>query len=559
MKRVFLIAAMAVLSSVIHAEDAGIQKLTLTIVPGSGSVGEQFDFATTVEKRHYTEVVEVASDEVEAAKSLLLQHENVRHVSETTPVSNPEPQNMIVPLSKAAFTNNPLFNDPGFVDQYAWVEGEEKTSLEGTPEGSSVQKAVKASETAEKLTIAVVDGGFHDVPSFQWKDGYNLVHPDNDPAGLLPFGETFINSNEPGCGNNHGQRVASVIGGKQDDNLGNAGVIQNGVDADFYAVRALNCNGSGFSTTVAEAIRYAAGDPNLVNPVNGDPVPRIDQPADIINLSLGQSTETPCAQYQQDAIDYARSQGAVVVFAAGNTGRNQSLPPGNCDGVINVGATDQRGRPALFSTYGPDLSYSAGGTNIPVMDEEGLAFASGTSFSAPLVSGILANLWKDVPGLTANQLRQFSLQATNDTPMLDQDMGNGVLDAVKLQEKAIEAVAPPDIQVKHPLGDDCVGAEKLAFFSEQDSSACDMREVTLNTDLEAGQHIVVFETDGNYTTTAPGASVHQTSQSDIFLVDEWDQAKDYGVQICDSPDGTQCASNIIEPLNLNSMDLACSR
>ena len=140
------------------------------------------------------------------------------------------------------------------------------------------------------------------------------------------------------------------------------------------------------------------------------------------------------------AVEILWFNGVVVVVSAGNKGSGVIYPPANDPFVITVGAMDDKGTGTIaddllasFSAYGtsengsvkPDLV--APGTNIIarlVNQNMGLAAAhpankvgtqyfrmSGTSMAAPMVSGAVALLLQDEPGLTPDQVK-YRLMAT---------------------------------------------------------------------------------------------------------------------------------------------------
>lgn len=118
----------------------------------------------------------------------------------------------------------------------------------------------------------------------------------------------------------------------------------------------------------------------------------IDQGATIINMSLG-VRHTGGGLPHHDVIDYARRKGVTVVAAAGNDGQEQLYYPGALPHVIAVGAVDERGEVAPFSTFGRQVSFVAPGTNIysTYLNNE-YAFSTGTSHATPFVTGAAALL-----------------------------------------------------------------------------------------------------------------------------------------------------------------------
>jgi subtilisin family serine protease len=115
----------------------------------------------------------------------------------------------------------------------------------------------------------------------------------------------------------------------------------------------------------------------------------------VINLSLGGE---PDSQTLRDAVDYARSRGALVVAATGNDG-GPVLYPAAYDPVLAVAATDQNDQVAYFSNRGLQVDVAAPGVNIystwPWVT--GYFTRSGTSMAAPHVSGVAALIWSQYP------------------------------------------------------------------------------------------------------------------------------------------------------------------
>jgi subtilisin family serine protease len=116
----------------------------------------------------------------------------------------------------------------------------------------------------------------------------------------------------------------------------------------------------------------------------------VDHGADVINLSFGGSDRS---DVQEDAVRYALARGVVVVAAAGNERSSTPQYPAAYDGVIAVGATDDRDRIWSGSSYGPWVDLAApGGGVFSLSLQGGFERRWGTSFSTPVVSGVAALL-----------------------------------------------------------------------------------------------------------------------------------------------------------------------
>lgn len=150
--------------------------------------------------------------------------------------------------------------------------------------------------------------------------------------------------------------------------------------------------------------------------------------ADIISSSLGYiDFDDPSQNYNHSDMDGnttivsraaagAVSRGMIVVNSMGNEGNNGIIAPADVDGVIAVGAVDESRSLTSFSSIGPTSDYrikpdlSAPGSRVPVVDVYSANRASyttnsGTSFSAPIVSGICALILQANAGAGAAQVR----------------------------------------------------------------------------------------------------------------------------------------------------------
>ena len=159
------------------------------------------------------------------------------------------------------------------------------------------------------------------------------------------------------------------------------------------------------------------------------------------------------------AAEIAASKGILVVDAAGNDGNDSwhfIIAPAdvNGDSLLAIGAVDQTGTPASFSSYGPNAlgmikpDLAARGVGVPVTAPTGnpqqYFSASGTSFATPLTAGLVACMiqarpsWP--PGYIIRALRETASNAS--TP--NNRVGYGIPDGLKaLRWQPSTANVPP--------------------------------------------------------------------------------------------------------------------
>ncbi|MEZ0290283.1 MAG: S8 family peptidase [Sulfolobales archaeon] len=181
--------------------------------------------------------------------------------------------------------------------------------------------------------------------------------------------------------NGHGTHVAGIIASSI-NNIGNAGVSPN---VTLYAVKVLNDAGYGTYSDVAEGIVLAVKGPDGIVNTSDD--------AKILSMSLGGSSDS---NILRDAVEWAYSNRAIIVAAAGNSGdgdpsTDNILYPARYDHVIAVGAIDQNYNVPSWSSDGPELDVVAPGVNIYSTYKNGdYAYMSGTSMATPHVSATIA-------------------------------------------------------------------------------------------------------------------------------------------------------------------------
>lgn len=140
------------------------------------------------------------------------------------------------------------------------------------------------------------------------------------------------------------------------------------------------------------------------------------------------------------AADLAAGRGLLVINSSGNsrTSTGTMGAPADGDSVLTVGAVDIDGLVTYFSSPGPTFDgrikpeVAALGISNTVADptnDFAYVNASGTSFSCPLTSGVVALMLERVPQLTPMQIIEALQQTASQSQTPDNDMGWGIVNA----------------------------------------------------------------------------------------------------------------------------------
>jgi thermitase len=271
----------------------------------------------------------------------------------------------------------------------AWTSGDAATLEDNLAIWTQIhlqQAQTLAPNWGAGVKVAVIDTGIdlnhpafvgHLAPSTDWKD---FVDADATPQEIVG-GEAY----------GHGTSVASIV-------------LQVAPKALIMPIRVLDSSGAGDTSKIASAISWAA-----------------QHGARVINLSLGTDAANFDCVVQKEIALAIQNYGTLMVFAAGNTGNTNvnypaitvksnpnsnpavracraapyKLTPALNAGVngasISVGSVNNLDQKSVFSSYGDKLEIVASGEDIyGPYPENSAASWSGTSMSAPLVTGSLA-------------------------------------------------------------------------------------------------------------------------------------------------------------------------
>jgi len=248
------------------------------------------------------------------------------------------------------------------------------------------------------VIVAVLDTGLDvshpDLRERVWRNPVDVPNgADDDGDGCVDdvHGCAFLYTPSEGCAEasggdiaddlGHGTFVAGIIGASGNGS-GMVGVARG---VTILPVKILDCKGSGNTFSLAQGILYA-----------------VQRGARVLNVSLGGPVDSA---YVREAIRIARvDYGALLVAATGNSGGDVSYPAKYAE-VLAVAATDAGGNArAPYSNSGPEVDVAAIGEGIIgtvraegcpsfitcLEGSPGYGSAGGTSFAAPLVSGLAA-------------------------------------------------------------------------------------------------------------------------------------------------------------------------
>lgn len=226
--------------------------------------------------------------------------------------------------------------------------------------------------------------------------------------------------------NGHGTAVASLIASNDPAAPGVAPA------AELVSIRVGDESGKADSFALAAGILAA-----------------VDCGVQIVNISMGTTENNPLIE---EAVAFAHEHNVLIVAASGNSEGADATYPAAYPSVISVGAVDASGEHLDFSNYGTYLSLTAPGYALDtVWPGNRYASISGTSASAPIVSGAIAATMSNGGGVTmsASKAAEIVMQYSNEAgiPGPDSEYGVGILDLGRVMSRAIPGIV--DAAITH--------------------------------------------------------------------------------------------------------------
>jgi subtilisin family serine protease len=305
-----------------------------------------------------------------------------------------------VPNHRRDFFYTP--NDPYFPVQWGLNNtGQTVSGVSGVADADI--DAPEAWEIERGLTTAVavavidtgIDLGHPDLSSKIWNNvdeiPGNLVDDDNNGFVDDNAGWDFVgNDNVPSDDYGHGTHVSGIVGAASNNSTGVAGVSPG---AKIMSLRAGDKRGL-LDIDIIAAMFYAT-----------------DNGARVVNMSFGSYFDSAAIQ---DAINYAYSNGVVLLAAVGNEFDTRVNYPAGDNHVIGVGATNSSDIKADFSNYNRTVDVVAPGVNIystmptypvqltrpPYNYSQNYDYLDGTSMATPHAAGLAALLLSKDSALT---------------------------------------------------------------------------------------------------------------------------------------------------------------
>lgn len=257
--------------------------------------------------------------------------------------------------------------------------------------------------TGSGKVMAIMDAGF---PGVDTALPFKRIKDNNQLLGGYDFvnrSDSFYN------GNSHGTLVLSSIAGYKENEL-----VGTAPDASFYL---FITEDSASENPVEESYWVEAAE-------------RADSlGVDVINTSLGYfSYDNAAYSHTYSEMDgktafitrgaeVACSRGMIVVASAGNEGATSNphiATPADGISILTVGAVNASEIVTSFSSIGPSFDnrvkpdVMAKGQAVVLSNPSGaIVTANGTSFSSPIMAGMVACLWQAFPDKTNKEIQEI--------------------------------------------------------------------------------------------------------------------------------------------------------
>lgn len=285
--------------------------------------------------------------------------------------------------------------------------------------------------TGAGITVAFMDNGY---PNVLTNRAFESMRDENRLLGYYDFVDRVENPNGTG---NHGAHTLSDAAAYLENEF-----VGTGPDASYY----LFITEDGRQESPVEEAWWV------------EALERADSLGVFVtNTSLGyQDFDNSSYNHKYSDLDgqttigsrganHAFEKGMLNVVSAGNSAQffGYVNSPADAPGAFTIGAVDEDGVYAYFSSFGPTYDgrikpdVMAQGLGAAIVDLYGaVSYSNGTSFSAPIIAGSVASLWEAAPRLTNEQIMQIIRESAHLYDNPTDLMGYGIPNF----SKALEAV-----------------------------------------------------------------------------------------------------------------------
>lgn len=278
----------------------------------------------------------------------------------------------------------------------------------------------------EGMSIAILDAGYYhylSIPAFdsviinnQVKDVYNFVRNSNSVNedyfhGMSCF--STMAANLPGVMVGSSPKADYYLYVSEDVSS------ESPVEEQYWAAAAERADSIG-ADVISSSLGYSQFDNPVFNHTYGD--------------MNGHTT------IASRAAGFAAKKGMIVVIAAGNEGTSSwhyITTPADADSIVAVGAVDNTGAVASFSSYGPSSDgrvkpevASVGKGAAIIYTDGSVIFANGTSFATPNMAGLITCLWQAFPDFTNMEIIQAVEQSSSIYNSPNDRIGYGIPDFI---------------------------------------------------------------------------------------------------------------------------------
>ena len=296
------------------------------------------------------------------------------------------------------------------------------------------------SGTGNGVTVAILDSGVYG------------PHPDL-ASNMVPGWNVVSNNSDTLPANEHGTGVAGTAAATGNNGTGVASVAWN---AGIMPIRITNrSDGWATGSDMIAGVLWAA-----------------DHGADVVNISYdigGNSSSL------NDAAQYLRNKGGVLVMSAGNS--NADNGAGDNPYIIHVAATTRSDTRASFSSYGGYVDVSAPGVDIlSPWKTSSYGWGGGTSFSSPVVAGVVGLIMVANPSLTPDEVESVLEESADDLGSngWDKYFGHGRVNAAVAMQMASQSTPSdtqaPAVAITSPSYNETVSGDVLVEVDASDDT-----------------------------------------------------------------------------------------